>query len=360
MDDAQPTSTAGTGDPVRGAPRLPAVDDAAFAAALDDALDVFYGQATTAEARFYARLPATAADPNWQLTGEVVGPFSHRTRCLPATVKFRRPLGSSSAALSSAVLASPGPSQAADLLVEAAVPDPCFWQPEQPYYYEVSLRLLAGQQTLATVRRQLGLRPLGTHGRRFYMQGKPWVVRAVTPGAALAADALPADVWQDALDLGTTLLVAQPPAKLCEQAHRRGVLLMAALDQLSDGALAQECRRLAQHPAVGLLLLNADAPWSDACRAAARNLLVGCRLDPSQQAAERLSSAVPPRAQFVALRWPAELSPQAYADLAAQLALPVCVEQTPDSFTTLAAAKTACDRLQRALAGLGQFAGYLC
>ena len=344
MDDTQPTPTAGMSEP-SNAPGLPPAGDAAFAAAVDNALEVFYGQATTAEARFYARLLLTAADSSWQLAGEVVGPFSHRTRCLPATVKFRRPLGPSLSA----------PSQAADLLVEAVVPDPCFWQPEQPYYYEVSLRLLAGELTLATVRRQLGLRPLGTHGRRFYMQGKPWVVRAVTP-----ATPLPDGTWQDALDLGAALLVTQPPAELCEQAHRHGVLLTAAVKSLSADALALECRRLAQHPAVGLLLLDADAPWDEACRAAARNLLVGCRLDPSQHAGQSLPAAVPSWAQFVALHWPQELDPQAYADLAGQLPLPVCVEQTPEGFTTLAAAKAGCDCLQRALAGLGEFAGYFC
>lgn len=344
MDDAQHSLTAETSQTARGMPGLPAVGDAAFALAFDAALEVFHGQATTAEARFYARLRATA-EPGWQLTGEVVGPFSQRTRCLPATVKFRRPWKPPSAA----------DSPDSGLLVEAVVPDPCFWQPEQPFYYEVAVRLVAGDTTLVEVRRQLGVRPLGAHGRRFYMQGKPWVLRAVTPGSSLADGD-----WLDALELGTTLLVAHPPAELCEQANRHGVLIMAALASPSADELVRECRRLTLYPAVGLLLLDVDAPWDDACRAAARNLLIGCRLDPARHAGQALAAAVPAWAQFVVLRWPSDCGPGAYAELATQLAMPVGVERLPQRFSTLAAAKAGCDGLQRALAGLGEFAGYIC
>lgn len=344
MDDAQHSLTAGTSQPARSTPGLPSSGNAAFASAFDASLEVFHGQATTAEARFYARLRATV-EPGWQLTGEVVGPFSHRTRCLPATIRFRRPMKLPAAA------ESPG----GDLLVEAIVPDPCFWQPEQPFYYGVAVRLVAGETTLAEVRRQLGVRPLGAHGRRFYMQGKPWVLRAVTPGTSVADDD-----WLDALELGTTLLVAQPPADLCEQANRHGVLLMATAASPSADELVRECRRLALHPAVGLLLLDADAPCDDACRAAARNLLMGCRLDFARHAGPALADAVPAWAQFAVLRWPQEYGPEAYAELAAQLAVPVGVERTPQRFSTLAAAKAGCDSLQRALAGRGEFAGYIC
>lgn len=344
MDDAQPSHAAGGSSTDRGTLGLPNADDATFAAAFADALEIFHGQATTAEARFYVRLRATA-EPAWRLVGEVVGPFSHRTRCLTATVKFRQPLAPSSAV----------PSSGGDLLVEAVMPDPCFWQPEQPFYYEVGIRLVAGDATLAEVRRQLGLRPVGAHGRRFYMQGKPWVVRAVTPGPALSDEDL-----LDALELGATLLVVQPPAELCERANRHGVMVMAEVSSPSADELVQEYRRLTRHPAVGLLLLPADASWNDACRAATRNLLVGCRLDPTQHAGPGLAAAVPAWAQLVVLRWPHEYSPQQYAELATQLALPVCVERPPQRFSTLAAAKAGCDGLQRALAGLGEFAGYFC
>ena len=45
---------------------------------LREAIEIFHGAATTAEARFYARLPRTAAEDGYRLSGEVVGPFSAR------------------------------------------------------------------------------------------------------------------------------------------------------------------------------------------------------------------------------------------------------------------------------------------
>ncbi len=334
------------------------------AAALDHALETFYGQATAAEARFYARLPSHVLGPGCQLTGEVVGPFSHRTRCLPATVKFRppltRPVFEGPRPVETAPVSSTGAAPDS-VLLEAVVPDPCFWQPEQPYYYDVSLRLQRGGETLAQVKRPLGLRPLGSHGRRFYMQGKPWVVRGVTRAAALDDDD-----WHAALHLGATPVVDRPGADLCNQAHRLGVLLMATAEANgspppldSAAAVAALARGLASHPAVGLLLLPPTAPWSDACRAATRNVLVGCRVDPLQHAEQNLAAAIPPWAQFVALHWPDALDAATYAGLASQIQLPVCVEQTTQRFETLTAARSGCDTLQRRLAGLGDFAGYL-
>lgn len=346
----------GTGETGR-----PHAADPAAAAALEHALEVFHGQATAAEARFYAHLPSAVAGS--QLAGEVVGPFSHRTRCLPATVKFRPLPGAASPAASPLAAASPSAAQAQ--VLEAVVPDPCFWQPEEPYYYEVCIRLQQAGQTLAQVKRTVGLRPLGAHGRRFYLQGKPWVVRGVTPPGSLRDED-----WHDAVVLGAALAITRPDATICQQAHRHGVLLMAEVARPADiqpgepstpsaEDVAAIARQLALQPSVGFLLLDARTPWSQACQAATRNLLVGCRLDPARQAGQAIAGEVPNWAQFVALRWPEHLTAQSYAELAAQIALPVCAEQTSLGFDTLAAGRAACDALQRRLAGLGEFAGYL-
>ncbi|MGH7138688.1 MAG: hypothetical protein ACREHD_23325, partial [Pirellulales bacterium] len=52
------------------------------------AADIFFGHASNAEARVYARLPAAGLENGCKLTGRVVGPSCEYSRTLSATVPF--------------------------------------------------------------------------------------------------------------------------------------------------------------------------------------------------------------------------------------------------------------------------------
>ncbi len=310
-------------------------------------LEVFYGAASSAEARVYARLPRmalasfpdAAANDRFQLVGEVVGPRSDFAHCLPARVPLREPHASPNSA-------SDGNPGSDALLAAAVVPDPCFWLPEEPYYYTVRVELKQAGKTVAQIERTLGIRPLGIHANRFYLLGKPWVARAVNRVSVSRQD------LEDARLLGATLLLSHPPDDLCHAASRNGVLVMAALESTENSEqLANECRRLADHPAVAFLVAPVATDLSGECLAALRNVLIGCRLTLAE------IDQLPPWARFALVEWPEQLSAESLAKQLSQLRMPVCVEQVPAA-ATLAAARAGCDALQAQLAGLGDFAGY--
>src|ERR1700758_3777258 len=86
-----------------------------------DTLELFFGEATDAEARIYARLPCDKPLDGWQLTGTLTGPECRFANTLPATFEFK----------------DLGPGH--DLLAEAIVTEPCFWTPELPFLYRCSV-----------------------------------------------------------------------------------------------------------------------------------------------------------------------------------------------------------------------------
>ena len=107
-----------------------------------DHLEIFFGDANNAMARVYARLERAGLPDAWALTGRVVGPTCEYSRTLSATVPF---------------MARPSvemPYAAAPLIVEAIVPDPCFWSQELPFLYQAELELRCGDQLLAEADRR--------------------------------------------------------------------------------------------------------------------------------------------------------------------------------------------------------------
>jgi hypothetical protein len=104
-------------------------------------LEVFFGRATPAEARVYARIPAAGLPAGTRLTGSVRGPHSAHSKTLPAAFPL--------------VDRGPGSTRVA----EAVVPDPCFWAPDAPFLYEVRVSLEVGGQDWAQAEQILGIRP---------------------------------------------------------------------------------------------------------------------------------------------------------------------------------------------------------
>jgi hypothetical protein len=294
-----------------------------------DQLEIFFGDANNAEARIYARLPRDAAPAVAKLAGRVVGPQCAYASTLSATIRMnpKRPQIEADT----------------DLLAEAIVPDPCFWSPELPFLYRVEVELRQGAELLASAAHALGIRPLGARGRKLMLEGKPWVVRGVEQSALPPAEL---SQWRAA---DTAMVVEAPSDELCAKASRLGAWLLARID--GDAIhLAAELHRLARWPCVAMILLEAGAELPEAVVRRPRNVLLAQHFGPGV--------AVSPAAWAEAIVCEAA-DPSLIASRSAGASLPIIAQQAGQWHDDLSAARRACDDLQRALAGHGEFAGYL-
>src|SRR5690349_18880485 len=106
-------------------------------------VEIFSGDSNNAVARVYARLEMAGLPPDCSLAGRVVGPTCEYSHTLMATVPFtpRRSLDG----------------DAAPLLAEAIVPDPCFWSQDLPFLYQAEIELRRGGELLGVVSRTFGI-----------------------------------------------------------------------------------------------------------------------------------------------------------------------------------------------------------
>jgi len=293
------------------------IDPAEFARRLE----LFFGEASDTVCRVYARLPGVT-ERGLTLNGQLMGPSCAYADTLPA--RF--------------ALTDRGPGSAP--LAAATVPEPCFWTPDMPHLYRASVELRRGGEVLARATRDIGLRTLGVAGGKLYYDAKRWVLRGVRSTSVPSTEL---HLWRE---LQTTLVARNPDDDLCRQASEVGVLLVAELDTLDEGAI----RRLARWAAVGMVVLPADPRHERAfLRSLGQNLLF----------AERFVAGDPVR-------------PSAWADVAfcemdspeltariEKCAAAIVAVASPTQYPDLATARSECDQLQRQLAGHDQWAGYV-
>lgn len=293
-------------------------------------LDVFFGDANNAEVRVYARLPSAGLPADCTLAGRVVGPTCEYSRTLPAAIPFLKQ--------------RPAPtSEAQPLLIEAIVPDPCFWSQDLPFLYRAELELRCGDQVLATVDRGFGIRPLGARGRDLIWEGRTWVARAAD------CQELPERPLADWRAADLAMLVEHPSDELCLEATRLGVVLIADLSAESDES-REALPRLARWPAVVMAVLKARLELDANIRSAARNLLLAERRE--------AASDGPPSAWANVVVCEAASAAE-LACMASGLTVPILAQRAAGWCDDLADARRHCDRLQRDLAGLADFAGYV-
>jgi hypothetical protein len=267
-------------------------------------------------------LPEGAAPPGAVLTGDVRGPACRFAQTLQASVGFLQHAS------------GPG------LLAEALLPDPCYWSPELPFTYQARLALAAPGRPTETHERLIGIRPLGARGTRLYYQGRGWTPRLVRlPG--ISASELPA--WR-----GETLLlrVPSPADDVCREATLLGVMLVAELP--NDAFLPDELARLARWPAVAIALVPPGTDLSKAVRTNARNLLLAASVGPGE------ALKVPEGAHLLLVDWDGR--DETLANLPTMR--PTLVARTAARAASPAAARAACDQLQRDLAGRAEAAGF--
>lgn len=305
-----------------------------------DSLDVFYGELTPARATVYARLEGLESTEGLSLSGFVRGP-----RCFHATTL------QSSARLEDA---GPGPS----LLAKSLVIDPCYWSPETPNIYDVTVELRKGNDIIASEVRQIGFKPLGISGRFFTWEGKPWVMRGAT-NRTVNADKL--RIWSDR---STSILFANPPtAKQLDHSALRGILAWVLMPMFGRPAtLKRAMRDLSGCPSVaGFLMLTKTSSDQipQSLLEATPNLLIGIALG---------SATKTPPSQRHRIFHHVRLEKDWGIDEGlTSLDSPLLAvrEQGPNRadnehpFLSIERARAACDKLQADLAPYGQFAGYI-
>jgi hypothetical protein len=290
--------------------------------------EVFHTELTAARAQVFARLEGALPSDGYSLGGTIYGPINKVTQSLAATYRFRD-LG-------------PG----ATLLARAILPDPVLWSAETPALYRVRLQLRQAGQVVAEAERRFALRGIGVSGKNLVRDGKRWVLRAVSSLTSVASD------WTEWRASGAGLFSYQTPAEHeLLAAAEQGVLVVTRITG-SFAGLLEQLRALAQQPAVGIVLLPAEArmyPGFDP-HSVAPNLLIGHLLPPGQS---------PQFASWADLIVAVVDNPQSLAHRVAGYPGPVLCLRQSETPINIVAARAACDALQRDLAPFGQFAGYI-
>ena len=296
-------------------------------------VEIFTGQTTPTESRVYARLASDDLPDGCTLGGSIYGPSCEYARTLPAKISLRD-LGDGDG-----------------LLAEAVVPDPCCWTPRLPYLYELTVRLCRGDEVLAEVQRRFGIRTLAARGRDLLLEGKRFVVRGGGGWWLSAAKPQQFDdreprSWHDS---AMAMLVDAPSDELCRRADTSGVLLIARLAAPSADA-AKQLRRLGRFASVAVVILDDEAACGEDIGKPRSGVLL------AQQIHSGGSPDLRPWADVIVC----DLSQADAADVhLTEVKCPVLMYRGDDSPTSPQQARISCDKLQRDLAPVGQFAGYL-
>jgi hypothetical protein len=295
---------------------------------LDDHLTIRLDRYTPVATRILLEVPPPS-DPELQLSGRIMGPFSRYARTLPATLHFR------------------GEPTSHGLRATTQFPDFCGWSAEHPQLYRVTAELSRQEIVEQRVERKWGTPLLSIRRKSFYWEGRRWVMRAIQP-----SDADPFEM-ERVRELDATLICREPTGEDCRQADELGIRLVARLT-LAHGRDSREIstrlEQLERHPSVILAWLEmspADADWPVTLSKPPR-LLVAADI--------RLEGRhlLPPWTDIGICR--REQLDRGLAPAAIDKPLLVCETEFE---TDPAVLRRGCDRLQAAVARQGEFAGFL-
>jgi hypothetical protein len=231
------------------------------------------------------------------------------------------------------------------LLARAEVPDPCFWSPDLPAIYDVTVNLLRGTEIVATARREIGLRALGVRGRYLALEGKRWVFRGVSNYATAAR--LPRE-WH-AHQAG--YVGDHTNLDALAECSQWGALAMVFVPA-GDNQTIAHIHALSHYPGVGIVATDAALPPDFNKSKIAPNLLLAQWLSP-----EHWSQPEP----WADLLLVGADEPEYLTKARALSEVPIIAARfiVDDVVLDLPGARAACDVLQRDLASIGQFAGYV-
>lgn len=304
--------------------------------------EIFHGELATQRASLFVRLSEASTRNGYRLTGQIRGPFSVRGETLPATHPF--------------LDQGPGDS----ILVKATVPDPVHWSVDQPALYKVSLQLHEQGKQIDTCERSFAFHGVHTSGKHFRREGRTLVLRAASCEWIVQEEDRSAATWLARTD-GLACWVPSgkvPP----EESARFGLPLLVELEEIpsaTENQVLAQLKGLTHNPAIIAALLSPTAGAIAKQSKWPHNLLLGTR----QSVTRPLE--VPNWAEFVLLdledsfaSGEGEDRAQQAIKAALEIPLPVVVVQSGGT-ASLQHARQACDTLQRRIAPLGQFSGYV-
>lgn len=294
--------------------------------------DVFHGELTANRAQVFVRAPRTDDLAKCMLHGFVHGPRCEYAHTLPAKYALTD-LGA-------------GPT----LLARATITDPCLWTSDLPQIYDVHIELRRGSEVVASEKRMIGLRGIGARATGEIMrEGKIWIPRGV------AIEQVQHDLSQLHAELLAGIATA-PPLDLLVEASRQGAYLIVPVSGNQE-SLPSMLRNLARWPAVMMAVVRGGEMLDRSLQQVAPNLVLAQSV--AWEDAPQFRPAAWATAVVVEIAEPSlpqDLTPSAVAAIRS-LRLPVFAQRGVTH--SAAGPRAECDRLQRDLASMCQFAGYL-
>ena len=295
--------------------------------------DVFHGELTANRAQVFVRAERPVELADCTLHGFVHGPRCELAHTLPAKFVLKD-LGA-------------GPT----LLARATLTDPCLWTGDLPQIYDVQIELRRGSEVVAGEQRMIGLRGIGTRvsgeTSQLIRESKAWVPRGVAL-ECLTANLAIKQLREELL----AVVCTAPPLDLLVEASRRGVYVIANIDATRYD-VPSTLRSFARWPAVLMVVIRGGESLARNLQQVAPNLLLAQAIP-----AAALSDLTPaPWAAAIVV----ELASAATGlEFNTQVTQPLFIQRPATSNTILPEqARAECDRLQRELAAVSQFSGYL-
>lgn len=220
-----------------------------------------------------------------------------------------------------------------DASAEILIPDPCYWTPELPFLYELTIG--------SDEPRRVGLRRLSPRGGSLYWEGKRVVLRGCRVGGvsnASVAEVRAAEV---------ALIVPPPTASECATADEHGLPLV--VDAREDASGGVELVWLGRHAAVAMILVDGAQRDDRERMGLSQSLLVAAVVHAGAAA------PAPSWCDVVAVELTAGERPPAWL---ANCGKPVIAIRRGGAYADLHEARAACDRLQAELAPEFDLAGY--
>ncbi len=299
-------------------------------------LNVYYGDLTPNRAVIYARLAVGPEMAGLSLAGIVRGPRCSRGHTLPSTYRLVGQVSNLSKIETGQV------ENLSCLTAQALVTEPIFWSPDWPALYDLSIELRRGSDVVDTATRTIGLRPLRVLNKGFDYGGKFWVLRGIRRSGPLDREVVQFREHSAALVASAEHF----DEVLLTRASEEGVLAIAQLPSVK--AAAAELARLSRYAAVAIGVLPPGAAPSRA--GAATNVLLAHQVEQGQ------SEPPPDDARLVLGEVFDDFT---FGDWSKTLSRTVIAYRPLRQSEDIAAARAACDLLQRDLAPYGQFAGYV-